>query len=306
MKHFPIYIYIGDDDKKIKSLVNELETTIPVDYEKELYFTEEAAITDLFASLNTPSLFGNGKVIKVYGFEKWLNELSSYFKNPDFNITLILISYLDPKEIEAKIKPHITKNIFLKMISAVKQSQEEIFEALSLAKVQLSPEARRYIMDNVNKSGEAADLAEILSAIPSREGGLTVEDIYPYIEGKENVFAFLDSLFSENFKQSLIHFEKLHAGGESMIGILVQISSRMRNIWNVKAYYQEMSEGDIAKKFGIHPFVVKKCLVDAKKLSFSKMMKLIPEIQKLDLALKSYEKMLQKICFEKLIYLFCM
>ena len=303
---YDVYIFIGSDEKQVKKFVKELENTFPEDYEREVYFADETPVSDIISSANNLSLFGASKIIKVYNFEKHLKQLISYSLNPNSQTILILISYKEANDLSNKIKKDIGKNVYIKTVLKNKNVSAELFSALFQKGIKLTVDARQYLTENFDKVGDIDDIVETFASIESDENGLTLEDVYPHINGEKNVFSFIDSVFDKNFKNSLNELERLINGGESYISLLYRLHNYLRNIWNVKSLADKsLNKFDIAKSLSINPFVVSKCMSKCRNFNYSNLKFLFTQIHKTDVFLKSHDTSLHRIGFEKLLVDFC-
>jgi len=303
----PVSIFIGNDEKKSKSLIKDLENKFSIETDREFYFAEETPVQEILSSINNLSLFGKTKIVKVYNFEKHIKEFANYSQEPNNLTYLFLISFKEAKELEDKIIKSMNKTNYSLIISETKKGAEsELFSRLNALNIKLSNDARTYLAKNFEKEGDIDDLIEIFSSLPEKENGLTIEDILPYVSGEKKIFVFIDSVFSKDFKNSLFEFEKLISLDEEFISILYQLYNRLKLIWNVKAYYESgMNKGEISSKLGKYPFLVDKCIKESRNYNFERLKVLLEEIQKADVFIKSRDKYLHKIYFEKLILLLC-
>ena len=303
-KNFPIYIFAGEDNKLIKEKTDALEAGFGNDFDKEVYFADDTEEGAIFSSINNFSLFGTKKIVKVYGFDKYLKSFKEYFKNPQSDVFLILITYKDGKDIGSKLKKIDKTKVSLNLISNDANPQVEVFKELSKLGVKLSASARDYVASNIVNSGDIKDLCNMLSSI--EKDVLEVFDVAPHLEGNKNIFSFLDAFFTKNTPQALIEFQRLSSDGGSFLPLLYQLHSQAMKIWNVKVLSSKRkAPPEIASELKMHPFVAKKCYSQSRIFGFNELSTMIKRFHLIDVFIKSREEKLHKLFFEKMIMEIC-
>ncbi len=308
MKNISVHIFIGEDDKLVKSEINKLENSFSQDYEKEFYFADDTPANEILALTDTLALFGNKKLIKVYSFEKYLKEFVAYIDQSSPPNNMILVSFSNPKDLLKKLNP-VTGKEYIKIYTfgRVKSPAKSLISKLEQIGVILHPKAKQYILENFNTAGDVDEFISLFSSFPEAKApGLTLEHVYPHLSGDTNFFAFMDSLFARDLYQTLIEFEKLISIGEDLIGMLYRIHSHLKNIWQARYLSgNHAGKGEIMRQLKCPAFLVDKYLSQCSKFGFSKMAELISEIHNMDVNLKSKDKKLHKVLFEKMLMKFC-
>jgi DNA polymerase III delta subunit len=308
LKNIDVHIFIGEDEKLIKSDVNKLEKSLPTDSEIEYYFADDTPFSDIISSMENLALFGNEKVIKVYSFDTYLSDFIKYLSKSRPSNKLVLISFTDPKK-NAKKLDKLKNKDYIKINTGykIKNASQRLLNRLNQDGIKLTSSAKRFLVENFDTAGDIDDVAILLNSLPdAKKTELTLEDIYPHVTGTTNFFAFMDNVFDRNFQGALIEFEKLYTSGESLIKLLNQLHNNLKGIWQAKALYQKnASKSEIIKQLKKHPFVVEKFIRQSNNFSFQNMSNLFEQLHKTDISFKSLDKNLYKIVFEKLLLKFC-
>jgi DNA polymerase-3 subunit delta len=101
-----------------------------------------------------------------------------------------------------------------------------------------------------------------------------------------NIFELLDSIANKNSKKSSELINNFLESGENAIYILTMIEKQFRNIAMAK-FEDGISEFSLAKKAGVHPFVAKKSVTQARSYSKEEILGIYKKLSWADLKLKS-------------------
>lgn len=101
-----------------------------------------------------------------------------------------------------------------------------------------------------------------------------------------NIFALMDAIASKNQKRAAELLTSFFEAGENEIYLLTMIEKQFRNIAMAK-FEEGASEGMLTKKAGLHPFVARKTIQQAKIFDEAEIIKIYQRLMWADLKLKS-------------------
>lgn len=123
------------------------------------------------------------------------------------------------------------------------------------------------------------------------EGTIDEKDIDLLVKEKidSNIFEAIEAISSGNKKLALNLLHKQLQKGEDPIYILMMYVYQFRNFLKVSEYAErgERNNYDIAKKIGLHPFVVQKILVQISNFPLAKLKKIYKKLQVIDEKVKT-------------------
>ncbi len=307
MKEIIAHIYIGEDEKLVKSEINKLESKFNNNDEVEFYFADETSSAEILSAAENLALFGNRKIIKVYNFDKSLKDFVSYLEQTCPANPMILISFKPPKDVVKKIK-NLSSKKYVKINSFYKPKSpaRELINKLEKRGVILQNKAKQYLMENFNLSGDIEDTVNLLSAFPNAsDNGLSLDDIYPHISGESNFFTFVDNAFSRDNYSTLIEFEKLMHQGTDLLFLLKQLHNYLKDLWQTR-YLMQNNRGivEIKNMLGNRGWKAQEYINRASKYTFKELRMLIGEIHKMDVNIKSKDQSLHKVLFELMLLKF--
>jgi len=103
---------------------------------------------------------------------------------------------------------------------------------------------------------------------------------------ESNIFELIDAVATKNKRKSLRLLRQFLDAGENEIYILTMLSRQIRNIVLVK-FEPKINEDILVKKLGIHPYVAKKSITQARGFDKKEILLLYQNLRSADLALKS-------------------
>jgi DNA polymerase-3 subunit delta len=109
--------------------------------------------------------------------------------------------------------------------------------------------------------------------------------VKPNIE--TDIFKTIDALASKNKKLALSLIHKHLDGGDNSLYLLSMIAYQFRNLLSIKELQSTQPYGMIAKKSGLHPFVVQKSFYLCNQFSFEKLKKIYQKIFQIDSDIKT-------------------
>jgi DNA polymerase III subunit delta len=110
--------------------------------------------------------------------------------------------------------------------------------------------------------------------------------VKPKIEN--DIFATIEYLAQKNKEKALFLTHKHLEKGDSPLYLLTMINFQLRNLLIIKDLMdKKVPYYEIAKKSGLHPFVVRKTYSQAEKFTFSQLKKIYQKIFQVDLSIKT-------------------
>jgi DNA polymerase-3 subunit delta len=123
---------------------------------------------------------------------------------------------------------------------------------------------------------------------------IEVKDIELLVRPKieTDIFKTIDALASKNKKPALELIHKHLEKGDSPLYLLTMINFQFRNLLTVKSYelgseFYANYMRILTKELGMHPYVVRKTLWQARKFSLEELKKIYQKIFEADLAIKT-------------------
>ncbi len=291
-----IKIFYGDDSFSISKELERLYLANQKD-NGEIINIDKSIETSISSMILSVSFFNNKRlfIIKDYLYEIPDSDIKSIIDNFSeiSNITdIIFIEKTISKK--SKLIDFIKKNGEIKPFELKGYSDPKSFikkrfldEGVDIAPLaverlasfvgndfwQLSEEINKLIL---YKKGE-----EIDPCIDSTDVDLLVKSNF-----EANIFELLDNISAKNIKKSTELINSFLESGENAIYILTMIEKQFRNIAMAK-FENGISDFNLAKKAGIHPYVAKKSISQARSYSKEDILNIYKKLIWADLKLKS-------------------
>jgi len=114
------------------------------------------------------------------------------------------------------------------------------------------------------------------------------EDIELQIKSKieNDIFKTIEALAAKDKKQSLIYLHKHLESGDNVLYILSMVAYQFKNLLIVKELADKNPYNTLAKKSGLHPFVVQKTFYLCNKFSMDQLKKIYQKIFQIDSDIK--------------------
>lgn len=173
-----------------------------------------------------------------------------------------------------------------------------------LAGVRLQNWVRKKIQD-LGNSISAGAVEKLIGFVGSDlwQMGSEIEKLINYKNGKQitesdvdllvksnydpNIFATIDALAARNKNLAYKLMHQHLAQGENELYILTMFIYQFRNLLQIKSLVEEgISSTDLAKKTGLHPFVIKKSWAMLKNFSLDVLKKIYERLLNFDIAIK--------------------
>jgi len=297
-----VILLFGPDTFRSSKKLKEIVTNYEARHKSGLNFAQfdwtGDALKELDNILSVTSMFAEKKLIVIKGAclasaddqENLVKLLESKKAGKDEEIILVFFEAGGPKQ--DKLSNWLERN--------AKMSEQ--FEKLTAAKL------GNWIKKEVESSGGKADSRavekltvyvgpdlyrlenEVCKLISFKAGKLITEaDVDLLVKSKydPNIFATIDALANRNknlaYKLMHQHLEQ----GENEIYVLTMFIYQFRNLLQIKSLISGgLSSGGLAKKTGLHPFVIKKSFAMLRDFSLDVLKKIYERLLQLDVAIK--------------------
>lgn len=263
---------------------------------------ENGALSEFEDAVKTNSFFNETRLIVFKNIfsqsllaGKVLDLIKRYELDSSKETVILAVDNKSQKDITSS-----AKNLFSFLLD--KSSPIKNFDFLSGAKLEnwvkkefearncsVGPQAVKKLINLVgNDSWALANEIEKLSNY--KRGGVVQEpDIGVLVSERTelNIFDFIDALAAKNQAKATELLYKEIAGGRDPYYILTMIIYQFRNLLLVKDLaLRDLSSAEIAKKAGIHPFVVRKAVQSGSKFSVDELKRLYARLLDFDVATK--------------------
>jgi len=255
---------------------------------------------DIGEKINTGSLFVKKRLVLIENIfknksEKIFGALGEYLKSFSKNENDIIIF----REEESLTKNKSVKIAAKKLFTFLaKQPYSREFTILNNSQLLsfIKKEAKTYdreigasaalLLINLTSS----DLWIISQAIRklafhTKEKNISVEDVKEMVTGSydENIFGLTDALSAKNKKLAMILLEEQYAAGLSQEYLISMLIRQFKILLQIRtALDKNMNPSEIATYLKLHPFIVKKGLVQAKNFTASVLKNYLNRLTNLD------------------------
>jgi len=294
-----IYFIYGEDSYRAKRKLEE----IILGYKKvhksglNLIYIDagESSFKDFYGNLKINSMFAEKKLIilkNVSSNDKFQEEFLKSIENIE-GLKDIVVIYEDcPADQRTKFFKALQKHAKCQEFGSLQPAmlKKWVAEEFGKSGAKINPEALDLLISFVRNdlwrmSNEIKKLAnyKIGSVIKKEDVELLVK---PNIES--DIFKTIDAIALKNKKQALGLLHKHLDNGEFPLYLLSMITYQFRNLLIIKDLIEKrISYQAIAKKSGLHPFVVQKTYYACNQFSFEQLKKIYQKIFQIDLDIKT-------------------
>jgi len=293
-----IYFIYGQDSYRSKRKLEEIVLGYKKVHKSGLNLiyidAKEKDFEDFYSNFKIASMFAEKKLIilkNVFIDKKFQEDFLENIKSIE-SLKDIVIVYENEK-VDERIK-------IFKSLEKYAKCQE--FGCLSAANF------KKWILGEFEKSGakinpDALDLliefvrndlwqmANEINKLSNYKENSTIEKtdvellVKPNIEN--DIFKTIDALASKNKKLALSLLHKHLDNGDNSLYLLSMIAYQFRNLLTIKELQSTQPYGAIAKKSGLHPFVVQKSFYLCNQFSIEQLKKIYQRIFQVDLDIKT-------------------
>lgn len=299
-----IFLY-GEDSYRSKKKLEEI-----IEHYKKVHKSglnliridaEEKDFKDFYNNFRVSSMFAEKKLIilkNVFSDVKFQEDFLENIKNFEDQKDIVVVYENCPADQRTK---------FFKTLQKYAKCQE--FESLTPAnlrkwiiiefeknKTKINPDALDLLVDFVKTdlwqmTNEINKLSNYIALIDNKNGGVIKKEdiellVKPNIEN--DIFKTIDALASKNKKQALFLLHKHLDNGDVPLYLLSMIAYQFRNLLIIKELIDNKVQYQaIAKKSGLHPFVVQKSYYLCNQFSIKQLKKIYQKIFLIDLNIKT-------------------
>lgn len=289
-----IYLFWGPDSFSIQVDLNKI---LEAEQGATIVNLKEPDTETLSRELLTDSFFEEKKIVVIKELlskvakEKKEVGLKEILEKAVPTSTIVFIESSEPKGVlkkyfleKATVKQHVklpTKNL----VEYVKNRAQELGS-------DISPLAAERFVSYVGSDFWQIDdeLKKLSLYVKDNEMDQTIDitDVDELVRAgfEANIFELMDAISQKNTNRAIALLDAFLDSGENEIYILTMIARQFRNIAMAKAE-KNITEATLAKKAGIHPFVAKKSIMQARNFDSNEIMEVYGQIVAADLALKS-------------------
>lgn len=294
-----IYFLYGQDSYRSRLKLNEI-----IDGYKKVYKSgfnligidaKETRFADFFSNFKITSMFAEKKLITLknaFQCQKFQQEFFENIKKID-EIKDIVVIYEEGKVDErsglfkALKKQAKCQEFGLLAGLPLRRWLQKEFENLG---AKIEPEAENFLLYSAGNDlwrlkNEAKKLADF-----KRGKIIKKQDIELMVKPKieNDIFKTIDALASKNKKQALDFLHKHIDEGDNVLYLLSMIAYQFRNLLAIKDLMEKkIAYGTMAKKSGLHPFIIKKSYYLCAQFSMAELKKIYRKIFQADLNIKT-------------------
>ena len=294
-----IYFLFGEDSYRSKRKLEEIVLSYKEKNKSGLNLiyidAKEKNFKDFYSSLSINSMFA----------EKKLVVFKNVFENKDFQESIlenikkleelkdILIIYEDnPPDQRTKLFKALQKNAKCQEFSFLQPAmlRKWIGQEFKNNKVEIGSDALDLLANSVG--GDLWQMANEINKLSNYRAGsvVTKEDVKQMVKPniENEIFVTIEAIASKNKKMALSLMHKHFNDGDNALYLLSMIAYQFKNILIIKEF-QDNNEpyGQIAKKSGLHPFVVQKTYNLCGQFSLSQLKKIYRKIFQIDSDIKT-------------------
>jgi len=249
---------------------------------------------DFYNNLKITSMFAEKKLVilkNVFSDLKFCEEFLDNIKNLENSKDIIVIYENCCPDQRTKFFKALQKNVKCQEFECLSpiQLSKWVAQEFEKNKVKINPDALVLLIEYVRN-----DLWQMTNEINKlsnyRRGSLVKKEdvellVKPNIEN--DIFKTIDALASRNKKLALSLLHKHLDNGDNVLYLLSMITYQFRNLLVIKELQSTQPYGLIAKKSGLHPFVVQKSYSLCNQFSIEQLKKIYQKIFQVDSDIKT-------------------
>ena len=294
-----IYFIYGEDSYRAKRKLEEIVLSYKEKHKSGLNLiyidAEKESFKDFFSNLQITSMFAETKLVvlkNVFEDEKFQEEFLENIKNLESSKDVIVIYEDIAPDKRTKFFKALLKNTKCQEFEHLAPAMLKKWVAQEFAnkKAKINPDALDLLISFVGTDLWQMD-NEVKKLSSYKVGGtIAHQDVELLVKAntENDIFKTIDALVSDNKKQALSLLHKHLDDGEAPLKLLAMITYQFRTLLVIKDL-QDKNEpyGAIARKSGLHPFVVQKNFYLCNQFSMEKLKKIYWKIFQIDSDIKT-------------------
>jgi len=294
-----IYFIYGEDSYRSKKKLEEMILGYKKIHQSGLNLVYidagEKDFNDFYGNLKINSMFTEKKLIvlkNIFSDKKFQEDFSKNIKDLE-NIKDIVVVYEDENpDQRVKLFKDLQKCAKCQEFSRPSPAilKKWAMEEFEKNKVKISPDALDLMVSFVG--GDSWKMASEINKLSDYRMGSSIkrEDVEMLVKPsiENDIFKTIDALASKNKKQALFLLHKHLENGDNPLYLLSMIAYQFKNLLIIKEFQEARQPyGLIAKKSGLHPFVVQKSFYLCNQFSMGQLKKIYQKIFQVDSDIKT-------------------
>lgn len=292
--------------QKLKEIIDSYKKTQKSGLDLSIFDADDFDFSDFKAAIETVSMFAEKKLIvlknffleDVVGAEKILDLAQMAGTDESKDIVIVFFEADTPSQLRQGFDGQAKNKKFENLLKKPNLFQE--FKKLEGARLtswaqkefeRLGTKIEPRALTNLIQAA-GSDLYRLkneIDKLANYKKLITEKDVAEMVtpDFHSDIFAVIDAIAKKDKKSALKILNEHIENGESEIYLLTMIVYQFRNLLRVKSLVEEKLNADsIAKKTGLHPFVVKKSLFAAQLFSLDELKNIYRRLFNIDLKIK--------------------
>jgi len=295
-----IYFIFGEDSYRSKRKLEEIIEEYKRVHKSGLNLIyidigEEKNYNDFYSNLKITSMFAEKKLIilrNVFTDAKFQEDFIENIKKLEESKDIIIIYENKASDKRTKLFKNLQKYAKCQEFDSLKGASLKKWISLEFDKnkVKINNEALDFL--SAVGGSNLWEMANEINKLSNYKADSTIkkEDVElmarPAIEN--DIFKTIDAIASKDKKQAILLLHKHIENGDNALYLLSMISYQFRNLLTIKELQDtQVSYGSLAKKSGLHPFVVQKTSYMCSRFSIQDLKKIYRKIFQIDLDIKT-------------------
>lgn len=330
-KPAPVYLVAGEEDALVDRALESITArvlagTADSDFARTSLDGKKTNAQEVEAAARTASLFGGRRLVVLKDAQSLRadeqKKLAGYLKEPVPSTTLVLVvrgagaQTRDPKRAK-------TVTAIKALKKAVEKGKGVVVDCPRPRQRDLPKMAQQLLKDH-NLTADSDGLYSLVEAVGEDLGGLVqaVEKLSLYLGGSgrvtdqevaevvadtrsQSIFALTDAVGEGSLDRALRVLQRMIRDGENALAIIGHLARHFRNLASIQALDRRgVGPDQIHKNLGLHPFVVKKCLLQVRRFTPRSLERCLSLLADADLKVKR-SGLPHKVLLETLVMKLC-
>ncbi|WP_328159045.1 DNA polymerase III subunit delta [Cytobacillus praedii] len=307
MKH--VYILFGLEAYLLEQKKNEIiRNTLPleeIEFAVSVHDAREASIQEAIDDCQTLSLVGGKRVVIVKDcyfltteeskekVQHDLDQLYSYLESPNEDTTFILNIPYEKLDGRKKIVKNIKKLANVYEAKPLKGSKlfDWVYDRSRKENISMSTDAINLLMNYIGSNLFQLEQEIVKMALYIGKGHeLGVADVEQLVSRtlEQDIFKLINSIMNKEIDQAFEILDDMFKQGEDSIKIINLIARQFRIIFQLKVLRKQgVSNGLMASKLKLHPFVVSSALGMCEQYDLDQLLNILSNLSNLDFKMKT-------------------
>jgi DNA polymerase III subunit delta len=330
----PVYLLQGQDDRRkreaLRALLERVVDPAGRDFDLEQLDAEGATADEILAALGSLPMFSDRRVVVLLNAGRLRHprqrgtqeRLAAVIPNLGETVCLILVAWAEAED-DSRRKSIVGE----KLDAAIKKAGGEV---MSFAPPRKPEEAAPFITQEARRLGKTiappvavllarrvgsdldslANEVEKLAAYAGDRGAISREDVELLSPRApdDNVFAWMDAVMAGNREAALRRLDDLLESGEPPLKLLVQLTSRVREVWQAKYLLERRiplttdaaalpeavrdalpKENSVLIRVKRQPWAARQLAEDARAFSWPRLRAALPRMAEAEAGIKGWE-----------------